>query len=106
MSDLCPACNDDPLVDLLTSDLNEMVKRIRELELKLHPGFVDDPDAETAVIVAPKDSVIEAISILEGAVDLMTVNGWVGLASEVADVRDLIQSGISTQQVASSTQPR
>jgi hypothetical protein len=93
VTDDCPTCNDDPLVDLLTADINEMVRRVRELELKLHPGFVDDPNAEKVIIAAPKQSVIEAIAILEGVIDLMTVNGWVGLASELGDVRDLIQSG-------------
>lgn len=78
----------------LLQQLGDAHRQMMSVGAELHPHFVDDPEAEVLLIVLPRDVVEEALSILDGVVDLMTVNGWVGLAAEVADIRDLINVGI------------
>lgn len=60
----------------------------------LHLTGKDATGSLMTVLVASKQSVDEAVFIMEAAIDLAIVNGWVGLASELADVRDLLQYGI------------
>lgn len=86
-------------VAALMQQLGDAYRQMEDIGSKLHPHFVDDPEVEVLLIVLPSDVVEEALLILDRAVDLMAVNGWVGLAAEIADIRDLINVGIINKKL-------